>query len=288
MGLRALSLVCVACAVAFVAGPHRDPARAEPVGLEVAPQDPADVAADQAYRDGVKAARAGRYVEALTKFEAALPRRWQDSELLYNLVQMAKAKGLWDKVALYATAFLVLTPTGSDAEAFGRTLTEARERMRVRGTPLTKLALTVQPADAKVFLDDAPVGLATAEVPTGSYKLRVEAPGFVTTERTYRVGKGEPLAIALEKQVFMGKVILAVTPTEGVAVFVDNEKKGELPAVAELELDSAKRYLVRFEKPGFDPWMRYVQPPPNGKVVVEAKLEAASLAPPAPKTKTNW
>ncbi len=287
MRLRALSLVCVACALALVTGPGTDRVRAEPIGLEVAPQDPADAAADQAYREGVKAARAGRYAEALAKFEAALPRRWEDSELFYNLVQVAKAKGLWDKAALYATSFLVLAPTGADAEALGRTLTEARERMRVRGTPLTKLALTVEPADAKVFLDDAPVALATAEVPTGGYKLRVEAPGFVTAERAYKVGKGEPLAVVLTKQVFMGKIVLAVTPKEGVAVFVDDEKKGELPAVAELELDSAKRYLVRFEKPGFDPWVRYVQPPPNGKVVLEAKLEAASLAPPAPTPKPH-
>lgn len=287
MRVRALSLVYVISVAASFAMAGPSATRAESGGLEVAPQDPADAAADEAYRNGVKAARAGRYAEALAKFEAALTRRWEDSELLYNLVQVAKAKGLWDKVALYATSFLVLTPTGADAEALGRSLTEARERMRVRGTPLTKLALTVQPADAKVFLDGAWVALASAEVPTGSYKLRVEAPGFVTATRTYKVGKGEPVAIALEKQVFMGKVVLAVTPKDGVAVFVDNEKKGELPAVAELELDSAKRYLVRFEKPGFDPWVRYVQPPPNGKLVVEAKLEAASLAPPVPQRKPD-
>lgn len=286
MRVRAQSLVYVVSAVALVSGPGPGAVRAEPVGLEVAAEDPLDAAADQAYRDGVKSARAGRYAEALAKFEAALPRKAGESELFYNLVQMAKAKALWDKVALYATGFLLLSPTGADAEAFGRLMTEARERMRVRGTPLTKVALTVQPADAKVYLNDTPVSLASTELPTGSYTVRVEAPGFVTVQQSYKLGKDAPLSIALEKQVFMGKVVLAVTPPDGVAVFVDDEKKGELPAVAELELDSAKRYLVRFEKPGFDPWVRYVQPPPNGKVIVEAKLEQASLAPPVMKSKT--
>ena len=192
------------------------------------------------------------------------------------------------KVALYANGFLALSPTGADAATMTRLITEARERMRVRGTPLTKLALTVEPAGAAVFVNDTPVQLASAELPTGSYKLRVEHPGFTSVERTLTVGKTDVVAVQLEKLVLKGKVVFEVTPKDGVAVFVDDEMKGELPTVAELELDSAKRYLVRFEKPGFDNWVRYVQPQPNGKVVVQAKLEAvASASPKAPAPRSN-
>jgi hypothetical protein len=57
-----------------------------------------------------------------------------------------------------------------------------------------KVRVRTYPADAEIFIDDAPVGrgvVIDAVVPAGARRLRVTAPGYPALDTTFTVVAGE-------------------------------------------------------------------------------------------------
>ena len=87
---------------------------------------------------------------------------------------------------------------------------------------LAKVTLRITPAGASVFLDGEPVTPAadgTIERPTGeSHRLRVEAAGFTTDERTLAFEADRAVDVRLVRGKGIAKPAASVHPSSGQAV----------------------------------------------------------------------
>ncbi|MFO0745610.1 MAG: PEGA domain-containing protein [Myxococcota bacterium] len=273
------------------------PARAdEPSGLTEEVVDEATRKADADYRNGVHATKLGKNSEAIAFFERALPKKHDSADIFYNLVQVTRLERAWDKVALYGQAFLMLERETKDASGIARDVDRALETLAKRERPAVDIRIVV-PEGARAFVDEAPVAdhdHPVVRLAVGSYALRVEKedhhPFAVPLVVAAADGPVKTVEAKLERIIHHGKVTITSDPPAGVQVFVDGTRIGETPLPGPLELESGKKILLRFEKLGFEPWVRYVELGKNETMAVTPKLEkiAAPFVPPAtpgPKTK---
>lgn len=264
----------------------------EPLGLVEETVDEATRQADADYRAGVRATKLGKNADAIVFFERALPKKHDTADLFYNLVQVAKLQRAWEKVALYGQAFVLLEPGTKDATAVGREVDQALETLAKRGKVAVAVELTV-PDGGKAFVDGAPVadhGHAAVRLVPGTYALTAEKVDHKPFAQPLVVAAGAVarVKVELERIIYHGQVAIASTPADGVQVFVDGERVGETPLKAPLELEAGRKLLFRFEKQGFEPWVRYVELGKNESVKLEPKLEKVPVPfvpPPRPGPK---
>ncbi len=76
---------------------------------------------------------------------------------------------------------------------------------------------------------------------------------------------------------YQGQLTITSEPAEGVEVYIDDRHVGTTP-LAPLPLTAEKRFLVRFEKPGYDRWVRYVVIPRDETFALSPKLETLEQA----------
>jgi len=254
----------------------------EPVGLAQEKPDEVLVKARATYKKALALVQAGKNEAALTAFEAVLEPLASEPnspDLLYNLVQVGRALKRWDKVLLYAQGFLARDGESADARAMGSLIELAKTRLaQTPGRAAVELTVAA-PLDADVFVDATPVARAERRslwLAPGVHRVRALQVGFTPFERELTLasgvaGEAATVAVVLEKIVLMGKLDVKAKPADGVQVFVDDKLQGVTP-LPPLTLE-AKRCLVRFEKPGFASWVRYVVIEANGTVVVSPVLE---------------
>ncbi|MFT7581908.1 MAG: hypothetical protein ACI9MR_003589 [Myxococcota bacterium] len=249
---RLLSAVIVAGALAFSGSSV----------LSAEPDEKAQLKADREYDQGVRATRMRRPKQAIRHFEKALSMRNQSSDIFYNLVQVADAAKDWKRVATYATGFLHIEDGTNDAREIIAKRRNALRKLERSGIKPVTYVFDFGKEGWEVFVDDVPLSTnKVTEVPLlpGSHAVSVRQYDHHPWTQTLEVEPGatpQNLTGALEKMVYKGKLEIATTPAEGVAVFVDDKLVGKTP-MKPLEL-ATLRYLVRFEKDGYDSWVRYV------------------------------
>jgi hypothetical protein len=238
--------------------------------------DDAFAAGERYFKQAVKHLRARRFERAVEMFEKALPTRGETSDIFFNLVAAAEGAQLWGKVHLYAQGFLFLEPDTADARAIRRKMKRAaREAQRLKQAP-APVRFVVEPAGAPVHVGGVPVarggGPPVALVP-GAYEVTIAAPEYEPYRSRLEVAAGEPVevSVTLVKMLYYGTLVVAPRPAEGVAVFLDDKPVGTTP-LEPLKLQT-NRYLVRFDKPGFDRWHRYVTIVRDQTVTLEPALE---------------
>jgi len=265
----------------------------EPVGL--VQEQPSEVLlkARAGYQRALGLVSAGKHERALAAFEAVLvplAREPKSSDLFYNLVQVGRALKRWDKVLLYGQGFVARDSLESrwglrgagespDARAMRSIIEFARGRIVPAPVELTPAA----PEGATVYVDDTPMPATRSMwLTVGVHHVEVTLAEHEPWRKdvTLAAGAAVTLEVVLQKLVRMGRLEVKTTPKEGVQVFVDDKLTGTTP-LAPLEL-LAKRCLVRFEKPGYDSWSRYVTIEATGATVVSPVLEKTPTPAPTP------
>lgn len=237
---------------------------AAPVTSAAAGDGPSTKAIERAQRDydhAVRLARRGKAREALELFEAALAIKNESSDIFYNLVQVAEVTKRWDKVLVYAQGFLRLERQTHDAKAFQKKLALARKRLEKAGRVPVKVRFEAAPAGVAVFVDHVPVtydGPGEVLLLPGRYEATARKPDHTPWKEKLRVKAGEPqtVQVKLEPIVYTGTLEITTVPADGVTVYLDDKEVGTTP-LEPLKLPTVKT-LVRFEKEGYDRWVRYV------------------------------
>ena len=116
------------------------------------------------------------------------------------------------------------------------------------------LRVTVQPADAKVFIDDVEVrqGSGDVVVSPGSHRVRVERAGQRALEQPFTIKKGQIVTASFEMASADGELVLSVVPKDA-RVFIDGAHVADISAPIPLP---PGEHLLRFEADGHDPLER--------------------------------
>ena len=87
----------------------------------------------------------------------------------------------------------------------------------------------------------------------------------------------EPIRVTgkMNKRIYKGFLKIVTEPADGVQIFLDDKLVGTTPLKEPIALET-RRYLVRFEKPGYDRWIRYVTIERERTADLAATLEPAS------------
>ncbi len=112
-----------------------------------------------------------------------------------------------------------------------------------------------------MFVDDVPVtfdGPGEVLLLPGRHQATAKKKDHTPWKETLAVKAGAPetVTVNLAPIIYTGKLQVTTEPADGVTVYVDDEEVGTTPLEA-LELPTVK-VLVRFEKAGYDRWVRYV------------------------------
>ncbi|MGM0574842.1 MAG: PEGA domain-containing protein [Myxococcota bacterium] len=228
------------------------------------------------YERAVRYVRARKYDKALEWFEKALPHRNETSDIFYNLVNVAEAVKDWEKVYLYAVGFLYLEPDTADADDIRAKKDKAARVLGRRDRAPVAVTFDVKPRGVQVLVDHVPVVRSArkpVELIPGEYTATADKPDHHPWEKTFEVVAGAPREVEgeVKPMIFHGKLKVVTHPAEGVKVYVDDEYVGTTP-LDPIELETRK-YLIRFEKEGWDKWIRYVTIQKEETFVLEPHLE---------------
>jgi hypothetical protein len=251
-----------------------------------APARAGNLSDEQAYKyseavsEAARYGRSGNYKRAFEAFERALQYNPEAGDVYYNLVTIADALKMFDKVFLYGTGYLAVAGEGSDE---GRDVVAkvAQARKALRG--VGKLSLTVEPVGSIVTVDGAYMGtspLAELELPIGPHKVGVTHKDFHPGAADVKVRLDEPThaTVKLDEIVYHGTLVINVKPESGVAVYVDDKFIGETPLAAPVTVQANREHVVRLEAKGFDTWTRAYTVAPDKATTVEAALETPAPA----------
>jgi len=114
--------------------------------------------------------------------------------------------------------------------------------------------------------------------------------GYADFEQFVNVRVGDPTVVTPKpKQIaYFGKLIIKVEPSEGVTVYLDDvpvqDRKADKPSqdgkIAgtgarqdPIQL-AARKWVLRFQKDGYDRWHRRIEIKRDDTILVDAKLEA--------------
>lgn len=257
--------------------------------------------------------RASRYVrfkgfsKAMKLFKKALPFMNEESDIYYNLVGVAEAMGRHEEIFLYGSAFLRLEPDGLDAREVRYKVMKAEGTLKASRKAPAQVRFDVDPPGTPLFVNDVPVGVSggpTVALPAGTFTVKGTIDDYHPFEKTFEVNPRSPMTVsgAFEKIKYYGKLRIAVYEApcawpctalqaaldqddkaaaglklaEGVRVYVNDTLMGKTP-VDDLKMLS-DRYLVRFERDGWDSWSRYINVGRNDTVTLQPILEKTAAA----------
>jgi hypothetical protein len=194
----ALSLGLFSLAPAFAAEPAVDDATAR---------------AKEAFSAGQQLYKAGRYAEAVTRFEAAYAAKPHPS-ILFNIARCWEALDEVAKALRSFKDYLHADPDAKDKQAVVDSIANLERKLRAKG--LQQIMIFAEPKDATITVNGKLLGTspASTELPAGEHSLAVRAPGFTTVERTFtmQLAKGSELTVVLEKT---GGVASSDAPVNG-------------------------------------------------------------------------
>ena len=186
----------------------------------------------------------------------------------------------WLPWAVAAAAMLAI---GAELLFLGRSSPPPLAVTRPAGPAASEgLRIETRPEGATVWLDGRPAGnapLAIQEVAPGMHQLRVAREGFAPAELTFEVAQGTtppPLRFVMAPLLAPAEIY---SDPDAAAVSVDGRAAGLTP-IEKLSL-SAGAHEIRVERKGFVPSVRRVEARPGEKLVIQAQLDPAPVAPSA-------
>ena len=246
-----------------------------------------DGGAAERYRSkALRLVKAKRYEKALSWFEKVLPYENQDSDLYFNMVSLAEATKRWDKMLLYSQAFLFLESSSPDTKDIMKSRKKAMASLAKGGLPAAEMTVSLAPHGTDIYVNNVPVmssGSIPLILPSGTYQLHANKNGYEPWSReiTLHPGAAEHVKGSLDKIIYIGFLSVKTTPESGVRVLVDGELKGVTPLDKPIPLET-RRFLIRFEKDGYDEWVRYVDIKRDKTHLLTPTMEVKRT--PAPKT----
>jgi hypothetical protein len=238
----------------------------------------AHLRAERSYTAGVRALRAERYQDALSFFERAIPLKGGSPNLLFNLVETTRNLRQWNRVALYGQAFMFRERGSQDGMKVAATVDEAFAKLTANGRAPVSYQFDIKPEATQVLIDGVPVSASavqTVRLSPGKYTMSIARDGYepLTETLTVTANSGpQVVARTLKAYIYEGRVRVITDPAEGVEVFIDDVRIGVTP-IAEMTLQTGRRYLFRFEKEGYDRWWRYIEVLRNDVIELKPVME---------------
>lgn len=223
------------------------------------------------HRKAIQALKRKDFVRALEAFKSCVEADPTNMDGYFNVGNVARHLKRCKDVLLYFRGFLALSPGTPDDKTAKEGIRECEKKERT-GT----LTVLSDPSGAEVLVDGVFVGttpLRELVLPHGEFVLKLRHPDCqehvervtVTAQELTKVN----LSLALKPA--FGYLEVKTEPAEGVSVWIGDEMVGVTP-VGPLKLPVGK-VLVRFEKPGYDRWVRAVFIKKDTTQVLEATLE---------------
>jgi len=246
------------------------------VEASVAQAQDDDEAGDRYYDAAVRYIKRRKPLKALEFFEKALPYMREDSGIYYNLVMVTEGTYQFEKLMLYGAGFIFLEPEGADSVEIRRKMKRVSALMRKRQQKLGSVDFRVKPKSVDIYVNGVPVaksGGAGVQLPYGKYTASSVLEDYNDWKQEFTVKKGETQTVkgAMVKKIYFGMLNIVTDPPDGVDVMIDGKKVGVSPLKPK-RLKTG-RYLVRFEKDGWDYWHRYVDITRDGTYELTPKME---------------
>ena len=127
---------------------------------------------------------AGRYKEALTKFEESLAAKPHPSTI-FNIARCQDALSDLVRAMTSYKEYLRLSPQATDADDVVKAIASIEGRLQAAGTQ--HLLVYVEPASAHVVVDGKDIGTSSASttLPPGTHTVAITARGFDSSERSF-------------------------------------------------------------------------------------------------------
>lgn len=170
--------------------------------------------ASERFRKGIGFYEEGDYRLALIEFERAYE-LVPNYRVLFNIGQVAISLGRFAKARIAFERYLEEAGDSLDLE---RRLSVEKDLNMLRGRTAT-LEVRVVPEGAELLIDESLVGTSPIVGPlvvdAGEHRLKVRRRGFLTLERSFRLGGGESLDLELnlEKEPEAPKVVVVERPS---------------------------------------------------------------------------
>lgn len=225
---------------------------------------------ESSYAKGLRLAKQRAYPKALIAFKEAIRENPLEMDAYFNAGNIAFNLKQCKDVLIYFRGFLYLSPGTPDDKTAKAGLTQCESKGNV-GTLLIKS----EPSGIEVYIDGAIIGktpIAETKLQSGVYKVLLKHPDFELWEQDIEIKSGQinEMYAKLTRLIAYGFLDLKTEPP-GAKVFLDEKEIGVTP-MEKVKLET-KRYLVRFEKPGYDKWVRYVNIVKDKTVTLNAVLE---------------
>jgi tetratricopeptide (TPR) repeat protein len=264
-------------------------------------------AGEQYYSRATRYVRFKGFSKAMKFFKKALPFMNEESDIYYNLVGVAEAMGHHEEIFLYGKAFLRLEPDSLDAREVRYKVMKAESTLKASRKAPAQVRFEVDPPGTLLFVNDVPVGVSGGppiSLPAGTFTVQGTIDDYHPFKKTFEVNPRTPMTItgAFEKIKYYGKlnVITYEAPcawpctalqaaldqddktatglkrAEGVRVYIDDTLMGKTP-MDDLKMLS-NRYLIRFERDGWDSWSRYINIGRNDTLSIQPILEKTATA----------
>ncbi|MGH9854554.1 MAG: carboxypeptidase regulatory-like domain-containing protein [Blastocatellia bacterium] len=149
------------------------------------------------------------------------------------------------------------------------------------------------PANAKIFLDEAPItsprlkvenqNAVIPKVPVGKHRLRISKEGYVDLAREIEVTPREQTFVSAQLE--LARVTLNLISEPGARVYVENEEKGAIPSDGNLTIPLAPGpHAVRVSKEGYQEWKKEL----TLSLVNNPAVERANLIPIPNSAEGDW
>ena len=233
-------------------------------------------AGDRFYNAALRYVKKRKPEKALEFFEKALPYMNLNSDIYYNMVMVAEASYNFDKLLLYGAGFAYLEPEGADTIEIRRKMKRVASLLKKRKKDVAEVSFRVKPKGVELYVNNVPVtksGGPAVILAGGSYKASATMEDYHDWTKSFVTQHGaiQTVSGSLKKKVYFGLLKIETEPSEGVDVMIDGKKIGVTP------MDDRKmqtgRYLVRFEKEGWDYWHRYVDIERDATYELTPKME---------------
>lgn len=154
------------------------------------------------------------------------------------------------------------------------------------------LQASVEPALCELYVEGAFIGIGTGEIETitGQRKVETKCGGYFDYELFVNVRVGDPTQAKVKPQPipYFGKLVVKVEPMEGVSIFLDDmplqqrlgekpTKEGTVTGEGSKEKPivlAARKWVIRFNKDGYDRWHRRIDVRRDQTILVDARLES--------------
>lgn len=167
---------------------------AEPAG------DDATARAKEAFSAGQQLYKAGRYAEAVARFEAAYAAKPHPS-IFFNIAKCWEQLGEVAKALRAFKDYLHADPDAKDRQSVEDAIANLERKLRAKG--LQQIVIFAEPKEAIITVNGKLLGTspASTELPAGTHSLAVRADGYTAVERTFtmQLAKGSELTVVLEK-----------------------------------------------------------------------------------------